>query len=81
MGKLYLSARDFAGLRRPCGTGWRDEYVELCLQDSPHAELCEPPFVFPEPLELFNEALRWIEQGPPPGTIRLALDVPRPRAR
>lgn len=71
MGKLYLDESEFAKVRRPSGPGWWDEYVDLCMQDPIPAAWSEPAFTFPEPLGFLNTAVRWIEQGPPPGTVRI----------
>ncbi|SHN52212.1 hypothetical protein [Desulfovibrio litoralis] len=80
MGKTYLSESDFAKVERPAGSGWWNEYIDVCLQNPPTA-LDELPIIFPEPLGFLNEAMRWIEQGPPLGTVRLAMDIPRENRR
>jgi hypothetical protein len=77
MGKLYLEPAAFARLKRPDGPGWWDAFCEVSLDDVRRPELCEPPFSFPEPLSCFNEAIRWIEQGPPPDAIRLDKNIRR----
>lgn len=75
MGKIYLSEQDFAKLRRPAGPGWWDQYIDICLQKPIPAALSEPVVIFPEPLGFLNTAMRWIEQGPPAGAIRLSMDI------
>lgn len=75
MGAFYLDKHDFAKVRRPAGTTWWDDYIDLCLQNPLPAALSEPAIIFPEPLDCFNTAVRWIEQGPPPGTVQLSMDI------
>ncbi len=75
MGGYYLSENAFLRVRRPSGPGWWNEYVDLCLWEPLPAGLDKPFVVFPEPLGFFNEALSSIDKEPPPGSVRLALDI------